>query len=522
MTGRAITIGLAAALTLTAQAPEGGHVSGRATRSDTGAGLAKATIVLYPQDEQTGNAAHGQLAVQTSADGSFSFTGVPAGSYAVDATRNGFVMESRQSLLVTLGAAQNASGIEVHLAPAAVISGSVTDQDHEAVANVQVTALRLRYITGAAREVTQAAAVTTDDRGEFRFAGLRAGSYYLVAGGSIHYPRITLPLKQSAERTLQYRETYYPEDAVTSEAALPIRVEPGGEAANIQITLRPEATFRIEGKLEARDARVTYQRLGSILTNRGYSAAVRPDGGFEITGLAPGDYLLKAEGLGGSPRYAKVRVEGNTRVEFPAGAESRVRGKADADGANAAGLRVFLGTYPGKEIYLSEIGEDGKFDIRNIAPGEYWFDVRTQRWNEEPVYVKKAQCGGVEYTARRIAINLGTQIANCEVTLGTDSGSVSGRVMDDDKPVADQAVVMLPQSAELRRIPRYTRFAASGADGRFQLRGAIPGDYYVFATTKTADLLYLAPDFVDRHSGGLSSVTVGAGATQVLTLKPLR
>jgi hypothetical protein len=526
MWSRAIGMTAAFILALGAQSPPA-RVSGRVIREDTGEGLAKAIVTLYPQDQRTSEAVDGQLVAQTGADGAFVFVGVPGGSYAISASRNGFVIRPGRSPHFSLDAGQNLTQLNIKFLPAGAISGVVVDQDREPVAAVNVTALRLDYLPGGAREAQENARVTTDDRGIFRLSGLRPGSYFLRTGGQIQHPRDASPLKQSPERTLQYRETYYPEDAAASEAAQPIRLTAGGEAANVQIAVRPEARFRIEGKFEGanRPTQVSYARTGGLVSNVGYSAQVQSDGSFQIRDLAPGEYVLNAEavrnGIMSSVGYATVRlVDANERIEFQPGAAAQVRGKAVSSVSNA-GLLVFLGTYPGKLIYSSKINADGEFDIRNAPPGEFWFDVRGRRWDDDSLYVKKAECGGGDYTTRQIVLNLGTQISNCELTIGNDSGTVNGQAMDDDKPVPDLTVVLIPQQADLRRIPRYTRTAHTGADGRFQIRGAIPADYYVFAVPSSEDHPYFAPGFADRHRNAAVSVTVQPGEVQTVTLKPV-
>jgi protocatechuate 3,4-dioxygenase beta subunit len=528
MWSRAIGMMAAFGFALCAQSPPA-RVSGRVIREDTGEGLAKAIVTLYSQDERTSEAVDGQLVVQTGADGAFVFSGVPDGSYAIEASRNGFVIRPGRSPHFSLGAGQNVTQLYIKFLPAGAISGVVVDQDREPVAAVDVTALRLDYLPGGARQVQEAARATTDDRGSFRLAGLRPGSYFLRAGGQIQHPRDASPLKQSPERTVQYRDTYFPEDAVALETAQPIRLTAGAESTNVQIQVRPEARFRIEGKSEGanKPTQVSYARTDGLLSNVGHSIQVQPGGSFQIRNLPPGEYLLNAEavrnGFMSSVGYAKVRlVDANERIEFQPGSAARVRGKA-VSSVSIAGFRVFLGKYleAVNVIYLSEIGAEGAFDIRNAPPGEFWFDVRGRRWDDDSLYVKKAECGGADYTTRQIALNLGTQISNCELTIGNDSGTVTGQAMDDDKPVPDLTVVLIPRQADLRRIPRYSRTALTGADGRFQIRGAIPADYYVFAVPSSEDHPYFAPGFADSHRNAALSVTVQPGEVQVVTLKPL-
>ena len=82
--------------------------------------------------------------------------------------------------------------------------------------------------------------------------------------------------------------------------------------------------------------------------------------------------------------------------------------------------------------------------------------------------------------------------------------------------------MLIPQRADLRRIPRYTRTARTGADGRYQIRGAIPGDYYAYAMSSSEDHPYFAPGFVDSHQNTAVSITVQPGAAQAVMLHPVR
>src|SRR5258706_9646419 len=142
MWDRAIGIMAAFALTLAGQSPAA-RVSGRVIREDTGEGLAKAIVTLYPQDQRTSEAVDGQLVIQSGADGAFVFSGVPGGSYVIAVSRNGFVMKPGRSPHFTLDAGQNLTQLYIYVLPAGAISGVVVGQDRQPVAALTLTALRL-------------------------------------------------------------------------------------------------------------------------------------------------------------------------------------------------------------------------------------------------------------------------------------------------------------------------------------------------------------------------------------------
>ncbi len=518
---------IAFAVTLAAQSPTA-RVSGRVLRSDTGEPLSKAIVSLFPQDQTSEPA--GERAVRTGLDGAFVFSDLPLGSYAIEAERSGFVLDysKSRSLHFTLAAAQNLTQLEIRMSPSAIVAGAVIDEDSEPVPGLVVVALKLGYLAGGMRQANQVANTTTDDRGNFRIAGLPPGSYFLETGGMIQHSMRFSPLKQSPERTLQYAETYYPQDAL-SESAQPMPVSPGTELTDIRIPVRPAAAFRITGKIvETRGmpipTEVSYSLTRPILFNFGSMASIQPDQSFEIRGLAPGEYVLTAsvfrDGVLLNAGYAKVHiVDANVRADIQMGSGAEVRGKVLSNLPNTAGLQVALGTYPGQPIYLSKIGADGDFDIQNIPPGQYWFNIITLGNESADVYLKTAQCPGLDPKTQQLTLDVAAQVSNCELTLANDAGIVTGQVTKDDKTPAKLIAVLIPQPADLRRIFRYTRTARFDPEGRFKIRGIIPEDYYLFAVPYSEDGAYFASNFADLHKNEAVSVSVEPNETHVLTAK---
>jgi len=78
---------------------------------------------------------------------------------------------------------------------------------------------------------------------------------------------------------------------------------------------------------------------------------------------------------------------------------------------------------------------------------------------------------------------------------------------------------LLPESRQLRRIPRYTLTAHTDVSGQYKMAGVIPGDYLLFAVPPSADHGYFAVDFPDRHPDIADHVSVAPSTTQVVNLK---
>jgi hypothetical protein len=506
------------------------QISGHVFRADTGEPLAKAIVSLFPPQENLGD----QRIVRTTADGAFAFTGLLAGTYSVSAERNGFVFQfgggdfNTRSLSVRAG--QELTQITLRLIPAGLISGTVIDEDRDPVARLTVTALRTNYLRGGTRSWSFGAQATTDDQGNFRLAGLRPGSYFLRTGGLMQYPREALPLKQSPERRVQYRQTYYPDTAL-SEVAQPLRIEPGTEIVNVRISLLTTPAYTINGRIESganatvKPGEVTVIRnvpVHETFNLRSY--LVQPDGSFTIPELEPGEYVLTAQSVQDGRQiqqgYAKVQiVDANLQTKIRTGAGPEVRGRVIFEGGELSrGWQVALDAEHSWNRYPSSLDLNGAFDIRDLPPGTYLFNLNPPRLGSGSIYLKDVQCPGAVYTAQVVNLEVSSLIDKCEITLASDGGAATGVVKDDDKPVPGVIAVLIPRARDLRRIPRFTTTATTGADGAWQIRGVIPGDYYLLAAPATDDHAYFAIDYADIHRDIALPVTIKAGDTQSVTL----
>ena len=157
----------------------------------------------------------------------FVFSGLAPGTYAIEASHNGFVYRNKAgNSPFSLNPGETRSNLELTMVPAGVISGVITDCDGEPVEGLSVLALRVQYEPGGKRELYGAGDALTDDLGRFRLHGLVPGLYYLRTGGTLQRPMQTVPLKESPESALQYAETWYPQDALAEDGG-PLRVGAG-------------------------------------------------------------------------------------------------------------------------------------------------------------------------------------------------------------------------------------------------------------------------------------------------------
>jgi hypothetical protein len=168
----------------------------------------------------------------------------PGASYQLSAQRPGFVParygargNNAGGAPIPLEPGQLLRGLTIQMTPQGVLSGRVADAASDPVQNVAVTILRRGYQRGVRQMVTVnpeggmqnngVGMFTADQRGGFRFAGLRPGVYYLAAWDDI------------GNGLAQARDFL---NLLTSEAT---RIELAeGSAASADVTLAPVAKIK--------------------------------------------------------------------------------------------------------------------------------------------------------------------------------------------------------------------------------------------------------------------------------------
>jgi len=193
----------------------------------------------------------------TDSEGRFSFPNLADGKYSLNAAHRGYIASAFEahggvSTAIVTSESLDTSNLRFLLPPQAVIFGSVTDDSGDPAAGAQV-ALFLqdnRFGTGKIRRSGQ---TTTDELGNYEFAHLAPGSYYLAVTAKPWYATIRQP-QQDAQGNpanpnsrspldVAFPTTYYP-DATDSLSAVPIPIA-AGDRVPIQVILHPVPAVHI-------------------------------------------------------------------------------------------------------------------------------------------------------------------------------------------------------------------------------------------------------------------------------------
>ena len=480
-------------------------LDGKVTNSQTGEPLHKAYVLLKPL-----NGNQTVMSQSTDSQGQFKFIGIRPGSYRVEAIHNGFVGPENlpngggQPSVLRFDQ-QSISGLVIQMVPAAVFTGHVVDEDGDPMAKVRVQCLRFFYHQGK-RRLILVDGTSTDDRGQYRIAGLEPGRYYLTASYNDPW-RSALAASEGSDAGQGYAPAYYP-GVLDASQATELAAGAGEERDLGDFRLTPVRLVSVAGRVShpagmAALGGTTVSMIPQIGGAFGLStrpqAGVAADGSFRISGVAPGSYTIMAQdGVTMTARQAvEVGVNGLDGVSLALSAgihlAGRVRVEGSADAKAVSGMRIFL--IPQDDVVLPNsgrgvVGADGRFDLNNVTENDYLlqFDGLPQGF-----YVKSARLAEQDGTLRPLAIRPGYAGATLELLLSPYGGHVVGTVMDDShQPVSDATVVLVPD-AERRSIPQLYKVAETDQNGRFDLRGIPPGDYKAFAWSDIEDGAYCDP-----------------------------
>jgi hypothetical protein len=125
----------------------------------------------------------------TNADGSYRFTGLPAGEYKVTALSDAYVPASRArgedgSIKLTIDDGEARENVDFALVRGGVVTGRVVDDENRPQIGRHVSLFELSadgQKSGVHKQ--QGNMFLTDDRGVYRIYGLRPGRYIVKAAG---------------------------------------------------------------------------------------------------------------------------------------------------------------------------------------------------------------------------------------------------------------------------------------------------------------------------------------------------
>jgi hypothetical protein len=527
---------------------------GRIVNAETGTPLRRAQVRASAAEIQVSRT------TSTDAEGKYEFNDLPAGRYMLNVSKGGYVSlgygqrrPNEQGKPIELAEGQVVEKVDLSLPRGSAITGRVLDEFGDPVAGITVQAMRYRFSNGQRRLVPAGGSPgTTDDLGQYRIYGLAPGEYAVSA--TTRGPGLVALRAGEGSDNTTYAPTYYPGTAQSAEAQR-MTVAVGQDLSNISFALIPARAAKISGtafdsagkplageSVSIRQETVTPGPAGgggmAVMMFSTTGSAIKSDGSFTLTNVAPGDYFLDVRTRSNAePESASVPV--SVTGDDIAGV-SIVTSK----GATVRGQITFEGGVPGNiradSVQVSQVSldparassmpttpprtnDDWTFEMKGVAPG-----LRTFRVPRAPAnwIVKSVTVNGDDITDKGYEFKGTEDMTGLQITLTNVISEAVGTVSDvKGTPSREYTALVFSTDRDRWTLPQ-TRFVKLGRpdqEGRFRIRGLPSGEYYAIALDYLEPGEEGDPELLDRLRGSSSTLkfSIGDGENKSITVKLL-
>jgi hypothetical protein len=499
-----------------------GRIEGRVVDAISGAPIAKARISV-PAAQGGGRLP--ASAVATDAEGRFVIDKLSAGMYGVTASHPRYPVakgtidaEAQQAIRVTKGEVKK--DVVFKLRPGATVSGRVTNEEGELLANCSVSliAAKLRQSTGA---------VQTDDRGLFRVFSVPEGRYYVRAecNRAVLRPQPLTPREAVPAETLSYKSAYHPASADISGAAR-IAVAAGAEVQGIEIRLQPVRTFIVAGQAElppGADPTAPYRPLQlrprDRDSERGGASTSLANGKFRFEHVEPGSYWLSPAPYGPVLLHGKIAVDVVRQsvagivlpLRTPISMEASVEYDPEPE-TTASNRTPFSAIFADPERQFGSSprvrqSENGGWILENVIPERYLFQAGPQR------YVSAVRVGE-RYISGNIVEFRDGDTGPLVVTISRNMATLKVTIEGVD-PKNPAQLLIRAQGHEPAFVSHVMNVDPNGtAESKLS-----PGEYRVVATFGLSPLIRIEAPIQDLIATRGEKVQLKAGETTSVHLK---
>jgi protocatechuate 3,4-dioxygenase beta subunit len=504
--------------------------------------LKKVLVQVVAENQKEG----GNYTATTDADGHFRVDNVVPGRYRIFFERTGFVEVNGRGLkadvnVFTIQPGRSVEDLVFRMLPTAVVSGRITDEDGDPMAEVRIIAQKKKPGKSGRESV---GTVATNDLGEYRLAGLFPGQYWIAAMPAPDVRDYEQHQDKSSKGDAQndtqpdtrYLTTFYPGTHDGMQASV-VTLKAGDEIP-VNLTLVLSRTYRVRGIVSGlTPGQKPTVELMSKAGDSVQSSEVGPDGQFEVRGVGPGSYVVGAsintESTSMTARQdvnvAAADLDGLKLTPLPSfrlsghlSLETRTRGDLTQYSANLrqAELPDDPGFFMSQEFFGTNAPVDrfGNFEWKNVNAGNYI--VQVYGGDGQGFFLKSATLGG-----RDIATGFTANgPATLELAVSTRGGVIEGDVIEKEKdvdnehPVPNASVVAVPEE-KYRKLPDRFMTGSTDQHGRFTIRGMAPGSYTLYAWQDLEDGVYRDPDFLKSQESNGTAVKVEEGSDQKVELK---
>lgn len=536
-----------------AAVPKGG-MTGRVVAADSGRPVRRARVFL------SGISLPGGRGTLTDDDGRFEITELPEGRYTLTAGKTGFITVSygqrrplQAGMPIQLAADQQLTGLEFRLPRGSVIAGRVYDDTGDPLPGATVRVMRYEYAQGN-RQLVPVGSAQTDDLGGYRVWGLNPGDYYVSAvtpnvnvggrgfggpgfgpfggrGGRGAAPGRGVPDVPEPEQ-VGYAPTFYPGVPAINEARA-VTVGLSAEVPSIDFGVLLVRTARVAGHVANPDGTPTTAGNVALAPESGprtggrggtFGSRIDWDGSFAIAGVAPGRYVLRARSDDSvEPQYAVQPITivesdlTNLTVVLSAAASisgtvtfQRAQGQQAPDPGQvriAAPLvdAVDVGPNP-----IARVDRSGTFTLGGVQAGSHLLRPQgmPRGWTLTSVLVN-----GRESVDTPVELRSGESLTDVSVLFTDRLTEVNGTLKDaSGEPLTEYTMLAFPADQQLwRPQSRHIMTTRPDQNGRYQLRGLPPADYFLIAVDPAEQGEWFEPAYLAAHQAAAVRVSLGDG-----------
>lgn len=527
--------------------------------------LRRAIVMLNCPDPYVGRTA------VTDDQGRFAFVNLPAGRYALAATKRGWPtisygarMPGRPGRSIPLAQGERATE-SIRLPRPAVISGTILDENGLPPTGVALRVMRYVYASGSGdKRLSPVGASFTgpDDRGQYRIWGLAPGDYYISvtstgsffsAGSDLHLTTDVdvqealnavaggpaAPMKEVAQRNVGFSAIFYPGTPVPAQAT-PISVRAGEERTGIDLTLQYAPMAKLDGIVSVAGGSPVPPGTRVTLVNNDpstpvsgidgiHNAQTAADGRFEFAQLAPGPYLLAAT-VTIPPREGATTAQVlSTSLDVDVQSEDQhdlslvlqetpsvsgiVRWEGNGSSPSMNGFRPSLQAATSGTVTVTSGGAtttaNGAFTMAGVTPGRYRLSIGGPL--AATWTVRAITIGG--QNVLDLPFDIRQPLTDVVITLTDRLSELSGNV---DAAAADSTIVLFPANrdfwyAQSRRILT-TRVAK---DGSYSFKRVPPGEYALGAVNDAEPGEWYDPSFLQRLMPAAIRLTIDEGEKKI-------
>lgn len=537
------------------------RITGRVVSGETGQPLRGAVVELI---------GGGTLSMATDADGRFEFSQRRVGSYALRASKAGYVpsvfggLPGEGDQFEVLAGRRIDRGA-IRLQRASVISGRVTDEFGEPVGDASVVAYRIEFPQPGIRTWQMIKEAATNDLGEYRIHGLKPGQYHVSASRVPVPPEFRAPLAVELEH-LAIRGGSVATARSQSEPIV-VNTAYAGETSGMNLTLPHKRRVRVAGTVVDSSGRPYAFATVSLRPAEPFArqfdvggALVRTNAGeFLFTNVTVGEYRLTVATVAAD--VESVARSGSTGFVAAGSVLSESGSMSITVNDDISGLRLQTSQRKPGPVVVGRVFIDGVLVETAtrlrwatlppgpqplLAPGQPDGNVMATRPIQREsvprgqfalpsgagrIVLRYAGPPGLtlkSVMSNGIDVTDGFDVTEADVTVEvhlTSQGSVLKGVVKevDGNAAVDRAVLVFSAEPSFWQLPLSRRVAVLRADdkGEFQFTGLPAGEYVAVAVNDLDRAMWAEPARLEqlRPFATLFSVADATTTTVALVVK---